>query len=395
MQPLLNIITAVSRPENLPLIARHVALRLPSFQVRWYCVADGTRLSAEHFPGLDCHWKGCVAQADCAGGVQRNAALQRIRQGLVLFLDDDNTVHPGFDTALINLLAASPGLPLYVFGQQDQGGAVLREACAGRVCCGGIDMGQIVVRVHPLTKGLRFVANTYHSDWLLIESLLQRFGENWTPHVAFGPVATFYNALRPEGHDWPDWFSNNVPVLEPFLRPLRDRPAHGLEIGSWEGRSARWFLEHVLTHDASRLVCVEPFVGGHELSLPPEKRLPDGRIIGLEERLLVNLRPWLQFPSSRVELRDQPSWEVLRSLPTDSFDFAYVDGSHRARDVLEDLVLTQRLLKPGGLLMADDYGWTLSPDRPAPAIDAFLSIYGPEIEVLHKGYCVVARKRSG
>jgi predicted O-methyltransferase YrrM len=168
-----------------------------------------------------------------------------------------------------------------------------------------------------------------------------------------------------------------------------------LEVGSWEGRSAQWFLENVLTHDESRLVCVEAFVGGHELSLPPEKRLADGRIIGLEERLLVNLRPWLQFPRPRVELRDAPSWQVLRSQPPQSFDFAYIDGSHRARDVLEDLVLTHRLLKPGGLLIADDYGWTLSPDRPAPAIDAFLSIYRDEIEVLHKGYCVVARRRLG
>lgn len=395
MLPLLNVVTAVSRPENLPIIARHLARRLPSFRVRWYCAADATKVPAARPAGLDCHFWGAIPQHDCAGGVQRNAALEQVRQGLTIFLDDDNTIHPAFDAALSGLLQASPGRPLYVLGQQDQAGAVLREARRESVRCGQIDVGQIVLRVHPLTKGLRFVADTYHSDWLLIESFLTRCGADWPSHVAFGPPATFYNALRPEGYDWPDWFSNNVPVLEPFLRPLRDRAATGLEIGSWEGRSARWFLEHVLTHGQSRLVCVEPFIGGHELTLPPEKRTPDGRIIGLEERLLVNLRPWLQLPRPRVELQDVPSWQSLRSLPPESFDFAYIDGSHRARDVLEDLVLTHRLLRPGGLLIADDYGWTLSPDRPAPAIDAFLSIYETEIEVLHKGYCVVARKHAG
>jgi hypothetical protein len=395
MKPLLNVVTAVSRPENLPIIARHVATRLPSFRVRWYCVADGTRTSARRSAGLDCYWWGSVARQDCAGGQQRNAALDRIRQGLTVFLDDDNTLHPEFDAALSQQLQASPGLALYVFGQQEQGGTLLREARPDQVRCGGIDVGQIVVRCHPLTKGLRFVADKYHSDWLLIEALLQRFGANWPSRIAFGPPATFYNALRTEGYDWPDGFSSSAPVLEPSLRPLQGRPARGLEIGSWEGRSARWFLENVLTHDESRLVCIEPFVGGHELSLPSEKRLPDGRIIGLEERLLVNLRPWLQLSKPRVELHGAPSWQVLPSLPPLSFDFARVGGSHRARDVLEDLVLTHRLLKPGGLLIADDYGWTLSPDRPANAIDAFLSIFCDEIEVLHKGCCVVARRRLG
>ncbi len=192
-------------------------------------------------------------------------------------------------------------------------------------------------------------------------------------------------------YEWPDWFSQKVAVLESFLAPLRGQPAQGLEIGSWEGRSARWFLEQVLTHDQSRLVCIEPFVGGHELALPPEQRLAEGGVIGLEERLLFNLSPWLQLPEPRVELHQCFSWEALRALPAQSFDFAYVDGSHRTRDVMEDLVLTYRLLKPGGLLIADDYCWTLSPDRPGPAIDAFLSIYGSAIEVLHKGLFVVLR----
>jgi hypothetical protein len=33
------------------------------------------------------------------------------------------------------------------------------------------------------------------------------------------------------------------------------------------------------------------------------------------------------------------------------------DGSHRARDVLEDAVLSWPLLKVGGIMLFDDYLW--------------------------------------
>ena len=36
------------------------------------------------------------------------------------------------------------------------------------------------------------------------------------------------------------------------------------------------------------------------------------------------------------------------------YDIIYIDGSHEARDVLEDAVLAYRLLKIGGLLIFDD-----------------------------------------
>ena len=48
---------------------------------------------------------------------------------------------------------------------------------------------------------------------------------------------------------------------------------------------------------------------------------------------------------------------VLRRLPLESFDIIYIDGSHAVNDVLEDAVLSFRLLKPEGILIFDDYRW--------------------------------------
>jgi hypothetical protein len=86
---------------------------------------------------------------------------------------------------------------------------------------------------------------------------------------------------------------------------------------------------------------------------------------------------------------------MLRSLPLDHYDFAYIDGSHIAPDVLEDAVLAFRLLKPGARMILDDYQWNLHEDetlRPKLAIDAFLSVFRRRCEVLHGSYQVIVRK---
>jgi predicted O-methyltransferase YrrM len=95
------------------------------------------------------------------------------------------------------------------------------------------------------------------------------------------------------------------------------------------------------------------------------------------------------------------SKDVLRTLPANSYDFVYIDGSHVAMDVLTDAVLVWDLMKPGGTIIFDDYEWpgipagSLGPAHlPKTAVDAFLDVYEPYIDILHKGYQVIVRKRE-
>jgi hypothetical protein len=93
---------------------------------------------------------------------------------------------------------------------------------------------------------------------------------------------------------------------------------------------------------------------------------------------------------------------VLRELDPESYDVIYVDGSHTADDVLEDMVLAWPLLKVGGLMILDDYGWDGAENaggRPMPedllpkiAIDAFLSTYRNFVQVVFKDYQVALRR---
>lgn len=90
------------------------------------------------------------------------------------------------------------------------------------------------------------------------------------------------------------------------------------------------------------------------------------------------------------------SQEELGKLPAESYDIIYIDGLHTAERVLEDAVLSWRLLKDGGVVIFDDYKWPKPgpPEaRPKIAITAFVRCYKPNLRIIHSDYQVILRKR--
>lgn len=179
-----------------------------------------------------------------------------------------------------------------------------------------------------------------------------------------------------------DWLTPWLPDWERLFVPrLAGRAVQGVEIGSYEGRSALWTLEHLLTHPQSMLTCIDCW------QEPAVERRFDGNLV---DPLTVGRAVKVRETSAIVLAR----W--LSASPAPRFDWIYVDGSHEARDVLTDAVLAFPLLAPKGILCFDDYGWAARPGihrPPRPAIDCFLDLWGPLIEVLHAGYQVAVVKR--
>lgn len=190
-----------------------------------------------------------------------------------------------------------------------------------------------------------------------------------------------------------DWFSAAPKVLGPLLAPLRDRPhVRFSEIGVYEGRATVWFLENVLTHPTCHIDCIDPFAW----------RWRDGRpgrvdMHAVKHRFEANIRATGR--ADQVTLIEERSDVALCALPPSTYDLIYVDGSHRAADVLCDAVLSFRLLRRDGLLVFDDYrlarslGQRVSLDDPKPGIDAFLSIYARRLDIVWSGYQLVVRRR--
>lgn len=89
-------------------------------------------------------------------------------------------------------------------------------------------------------------------------------------------------------------------------------------------------------------------------------------------------------------LNGRASSEALFELdPADPFDVVYVDGSHQGPQVLGDAVMADALLRPGGMLIFDDFEW----EGVARACRAFWDLHRARYDVLHVLRQLVLRKR--
>ncbi len=160
-----------------------------------------------------------------------------------------------------------------------------------------------------------------------------------------------------------------------------------LEIGSWEGRSALFFLNFFAR---SQVVCIDTFGGSIEHLRNPHfaALVPDA-----ERRFDANLAAF----GGRVEKIKGASSEVLPRLGIAArrFDIVYVDGSHRAADVYSDGALVWPMVAQGGVVIFDDYEFEETADdseRPKIGIDAFLATVAGQYRLLHKAYQVAIVK---
>jgi len=146
-----------------------------------------------------------------------------------------------------------------------------------------------------------------------------------------------------------------------------------LEIGSMEGRSALFFLNYF---PESRITCVDPFFKDRS------------------EIFDRNLAPH----ASRLEKIRSYSFDALRKLRAEKreFDLIYIDGSHKRETVILDSTLCWPMLKVGGILIWDDYGYYKASeppaDRPKQAIDGFLVAFADEYEELYRYGQLIVRK---
>ena len=147
---------------------------------------------------------------------------------------------------------------------------------------------------------------------------------------------------------------NEREELEMFrLNPSEKRQI--VEIGVYEGASTCFWSDFYLEHPESRLISIDPFTGSEEHHKNPEN-YPELENIELTARgniaksdnaaKIAVLKGFSQFVYKDLVLEygDLPWIDVL-----------YIDGAHDSASVARDTCMYVPLVKPGGLVIFDDY----------------------------------------
>jgi predicted O-methyltransferase YrrM len=184
-----------------------------------------------------------------------------------------------------------------------------------------------------------------------------------------------------------DWAANHFFAWAELLHPLAQQTVRILEIGSWEGRSALFFLNYL---PLGRITCIDTFSGNVEHHLDPH-------FAALAPKAEAQFEANLAEFADRIEKIKGSSATVLPQLAIAGrrFDLAYIDASHLAADVYRDAALTWPLMAPGGLMLFDDYEWDGMDgerERPKLGVDAFLAAIAAGYREVHRGYQIAIAK---
>ncbi|MCP5432227.1 MAG: class I SAM-dependent methyltransferase [Alphaproteobacteria bacterium] len=184
------------------------------------------------------------------------------------------------------------------------------------------------------------------------------------------------------------WFKEEHKALWAQLFGML-KPARLLEIGSFEGASACFAIEAVGAQRPVELHCIDSWQGSAE---GPFATIDMGAV---EARFHANVARARAKAAHEVALHvhkgrsDDELARLLLSGARGRFDFVYVDASHQAPDALSDAVLAFKLLRPGAVMIFDDYLWAEEMPYgrdpllcPKPGIDAFVNLHFRKLKVL-------------
>jgi glycosyltransferase involved in cell wall biosynthesis len=247
-----NIVTAVSRPENLPRIKRSIELSLLSstLTVRWILVMDDavtpTKTVEEALKGASFEIRRLSYRGGpCAYGInQKNAGMASIKDGYYHCLDDDNIVHPQFFQGLEKAIKQSQGKRAFVFGQERWDNIRSLKASPDRMEYGKIDNTMFVVHTSLIGEKRYDLSKSGREDFVFFRALYDLHKEEF----CFIPeTLSYYNYIyhfpgETKGELAPPPAHLIRPVFLPDLSPgpgIVHRPAGVLKIALYSSKRER------------------------------------------------------------------------------------------------------------------------------------------------------------
>jgi len=181
-----------------------------------------------------------------------------------------------------------------------------------------------------------------------------------------------------------DWFSTNIPILKYYLDKCEFPPKiNALEIGSYEGRSAIFFMKYF---NKINLICVDTWLGTDEqmdIKIDFKK---------IENNFDYNIKIY----QNNITKHKGTSDNFFKLNINKNFDFIYIDGYHKYETVLSDAQSAFKLLNKGGFILFDDFNWFYYKNiklNPVYAMNSFIKNHEKNIEIIFANSQLLIKKK--
>ena len=143
-----------------------------------------------------------------------------------------------------------------------------------------------------------------------------------------------------------DYFSNNILSWEKiyqYLSTTFGSNLNCLELGTYEGRSAIYLLDNFVG-DLGKLTVIDNFWDKE-----------------YEQRYFYNIKNNTKNKQvTTLKGTTMARLYLLYLSSGETFDFIYIDAGKTASTNMYNLLMSERLLKVGGIIIVDDYNWHLN-----------------------------------
>lgn len=183
------------------------------------------------------------------------------------------------------------------------------------------------------------------------------------------------------------WFGAHERVWDAMFAQIPIKRA--VEIGAFEGRCTTYMMRKIQENGGGEVVVIDTWEVGQ---LRANGAVFEFDMAEVYETFRTNTAlAQKEYPDVHLMVaRTTSDRELLRLLEEqyvfeDQHDLVYVDGAHDAMNALRDMVLGFELLRPGGILVVDDYLWQLNNNpahMPRTAINTFMLCYAEHVNVL-------------